>query len=296
MDSISARAAERSRLLELVTRLGALSALRLPAEGLLREAAQTAQQLTRATGAVLAIGVSDSLEYAAAYGALERHIGFKVPLAGSLSGFSLRHRELAYSADTENDPRVHLERARETGARSMMVAPLLQGADAIGVLKVISDRAEAFDEIDEHACQMCAQFAAGVLARQTALDERDRLLAEHRDDLARLQTILDASPAATMVHDLDGRIQFWNAAAERLLGWKRDEVMGRLPPFVPQGQMAGFLEISGRIVRGEQGWLGPLPRLRKDGSPILLRVTGSPLLNTEGVVMGLVRVLEKAAG
>jgi PAS domain S-box-containing protein len=285
--------AERDRLLELVRRIGELGSLKLPVDGLLREVVHAAQGLTGASGAVVAVLEGDGLEYRAVSGRLETHRGLRIPGEGSLAGLALQRREVVYSADTEDDPRVHVERVRETGARSMLAAPLLHGTDAVGVLKVVCDRAGGFDEIHEHAVQMCAQFVAGVLARQQAVDEHARLVAQQRTALARLQTVLDASPAATIVHDLDGRVEMWNPAATRLLGWTADEVIGRLPPWVPPAQMAGFLELTRRIVRGEARAEQSVDRFRKDGSVIRVRVGGAPLRDGHGAVTGVVRVLEE---
>lgn len=48
-------------------------------------------------------------------------------------------------------------------------------------------------------------------------------------DLAYL--LFDASPLATFATDTDKIVIYWNPAAEDLLGWKRDEVLGEPLPF-----------------------------------------------------------------
>ena len=42
--------------------------------------------------------------------------------------------------------------------------------------------------------------------------------------------LLDSSPLAAFAVDIAGAVVYWNAAAERLLGWKREEVLGQPPP------------------------------------------------------------------
>jgi PAS domain S-box-containing protein len=42
--------------------------------------------------------------------------------------------------------------------------------------------------------------------------------------------MVDASPLAMFTVDSQGRVNSWNAAAERLLGWTRKEVLGAPPP------------------------------------------------------------------
>ena len=39
--------------------------------------------------------------------------------------------------------------------------------------------------------------------------------------------LLELASEAIMVHDSDGTIMFWNAGAEALYGWRREEAHGR---------------------------------------------------------------------
>jgi hypothetical protein len=48
--------------------------------------------------------------------------------------------------------------------------------------------------------------------------------------------LLDSSPLATFAVDVGGAVVYWNTAAERLLGWKRDEVLGQ-PPLCGTGPL-----------------------------------------------------------
>jgi len=64
--------------------------------------------------------------------------------------------------------------------------------------------------------------------------ELERRVQERTDELrqneARFRTraeLLELATEAIIVRDLDGAIRFWNAGAESLYGWNREEVMGR---------------------------------------------------------------------
>ncbi len=50
--------------------------------------------------------------------------------------------------------------------------------------------------------------------------------AERARLLHRLGAIIDASPVAIVELDPAGRVQLWNPAAERIYGWRREEVLG----------------------------------------------------------------------
>lgn len=49
--------------------------------------------------------------------------------------------------------------------------------------------------------------------------------------------VFDASPLATFAVDTKGVVIYWNAAAERLMGWKREQMLGQRLPFAGKGPL-----------------------------------------------------------
>jgi PAS domain-containing protein len=49
--------------------------------------------------------------------------------------------------------------------------------------------------------------------------------------------VFDASPLATFAVDTKGVVIYWNAAAEGLLGWKREQMLGQRLPFSGSGPL-----------------------------------------------------------
>lgn len=47
--------------------------------------------------------------------------------------------------------------------------------------------------------------------------------------------LFEASPLATIAIEADNSVVYWNAAAEELFGWKRDEILGQRAPFPLNG-------------------------------------------------------------
>lgn len=183
--------AERDRLMEIVTALGAVSSSPGTTQALMEDTVGKVMLLTRAGGAVLELVDGDELVYRAASGTVAGFIGMRLNAATSLSGLSVAHKRVIHSLDTETDPRVNLEACRKVGARSMLVVPLLHGTESVGVLKAVSSRPNAFDQIDEYALAMFAQFIGGVVARQAETDRSERLTADMErralsDDLTKL--------------------------------------------------------------------------------------------------------------
>ncbi len=54
----------------------------------------------------------------------------------------------------------------------------------------------------------------------------DALEESHAENL-RLALVAKQSSDAIMIHDLQGNISFWNPAAERLFGYRSEEIVGQ---------------------------------------------------------------------
>ena len=123
-------------------------------------------ELTPSTGAVIELADADDMVYRAATGSIQEYIGLRLPRKGSITGLCVEQRAILCSKDTEEDKRVNLEACRKVNARSMIVAPLFHRGNAIGVLKVISDKPNAFAEKDLKILQLMAGFLGSALANQ----------------------------------------------------------------------------------------------------------------------------------
>lgn len=83
------------------------------------------------------------------------------------------------------------------------------------------------------------------------------------------EELLKAAPDAIMVHDLESRVLFWNAAAEELYGWSAEEIKGR-----PVGRIL-YLDSSQRKQALEQlisagSWSGELRQIDRRGHEYLV--------------------------
>ncbi|MGE5650724.1 MAG: PAS domain S-box protein [Bacillota bacterium] len=91
-----------------------------------------------------------------------------------------------------------------------------------------------------------------------------------------LQMLVDVSPLAIILLDSEGRVMLWNQAAERLFGWRRDEVLGRELPITPQQEIPAFRQMLAEEVRGARRNGVELTRRRKDGSAVEVALWSAP--------------------
>src|SRR5215212_8975661 len=82
---------------------------------------------------------------------------------------------------------------------------------------------------------------------------RDHLaISEGREQEERLQALIDSSPLALVEFGLDTAIRLWNPAAERIFGWTRAEMIGRVGlPMAPPHRRAESEDFFERVMAGE---------------------------------------------
>jgi PAS domain S-box-containing protein len=113
---------------------------------------------------------------------------------------------------------------------------------------------------------------------------------------ASLENFVDIAFDAIIGLDAQGRINFWNAAAERIYGWTADEVLGRTqaeiaatrtPVGEPATQDPSAEERRARIARGETFHAEQKTR-RKDGSPLWVEYTARAIFDRDGAISGFI--------
>jgi PAS domain S-box-containing protein len=113
---------------------------------------------------------------------------------------------------------------------------------------------------------------------------------ETREQLA---AIVEYSGEAIATKNLEGIIQTWNTSAERLFGYRADEIIGKpVTILIPSERFWEEEEILSRLRRGLPAERLETVRLKKDGTPIPVSVTVSPLKDARGDVIGASKLIQ----
>jgi len=108
---------------------------------------------------------------------------------------------------------------------------------------------------------------------------------------ARLAAIIATSDDAIVSKNLDGIVQSWNAAAERIFGYKPEEIVGKsIIMILPPERLDEETQILARLRRGERVDHFETIRVRKDGTRIDVSVTISPIKDSTGRVVGASKI------
>jgi len=107
-----------------------------------------------------------------------------------------------------------------------------------------------------------------------------------------LASIVENSNDAIISKSLDGFIQSWNKAAERVFGYTAEEVVGRhISLVIPPERMAEEDQIIAKLRAGQRIEHFETERLGSDGQRIIVSLTISPIKDEAGNVTGASKIV-----
>jgi two-component system, cell cycle sensor histidine kinase and response regulator CckA len=159
-------------------------------------------------------------------------------------------------------PRTHLDTPADLAPQILFVVV------AIVITEIVS-------AVHRHRWQAAGQAREG---------ER---LAEAQDAMARLAAIVSSSSDAIIGKTLDGVVTSWNAAAERIFGYSRSEMVGQsVFKLIPEELHESERAVLAQLRAGEAVELSETERIRRDGKRIWISLSVSPLRDASGVIVG----------
>lgn len=155
-------------------------------------------------------------------------------------------------------------------------APRMLTADQVAMLQCLAQLVE--DELNKERmiagrsraeaalCRLNAELEERVAERTAALQQKNDALSreiKQRCDIEmtlrrseeRVRTMIDTSFSAFVATDCNGSIIEWNPSAERVFGWRRDDILGRslAATIIPQRHRAAHEADMARFVASGRG-------------------------------------------
>lgn len=110
-------------------------------------------------------------------------------------------------------------------------------------------------------------------------------------DAAHFTAIIENSSDAIISKELDGTVQTWNRAAERLFGWTAAEMVGQsIRRIMPEDRQNEEDSILARVEAGERIPRFQTIRQTKSGERIPIAVTVSPIRDDAGRIVGASKI------
>ncbi|TRZ96961.1 MAG: PAS domain-containing sensor histidine kinase [Rhodocyclaceae bacterium] len=114
--------------------------------------------------------------------------------------------------------------------------------------------------------------------------------AEHslQNERILMASIVESSEDAIIGKSMDGVVTSWNRAAEKIFGYRAEEMIGRSARAIIPPELHDEKDmVLATIGRGESNERFETERIRKDGSRIAVDFTASPIRDREGQVIGI---------
>lgn len=107
--------------------------------------------------------------------------------------------------------------------------------------------------------------------------------AEHEKDLRLREqaALLDKAKDAIILRDLDHTVLFWNKGAERIYGWKRDEVLGKVIAKLLYADPSLFYGATEATLRSGE-WTGEIEQITRKGETVTIDANWTLLHDDDG--------------
>ncbi len=204
-------------------------------------------------------GARFELEWVASYDAALKAIG---------------HNEHdVYLLDYRLGERNGLELLREAIANGCKAPIILLTGQGDHEIDVEAMKAGAADYLEK------GQLGAPMLARSI----RYAIERKRTEQIIRAQAaLLDVATDAIFVRNLNSEILFWNKGAERLYGWKAEEILGENASELLYKEQQPKLKDAHKILAEKGEWQGELHQVTKDGKEVIVESRWTLVRDEEG--------------
>ena len=110
--------------------------------------------------------------------------------------------------------------------------------------------------------------------------------------LQALRAVMDAVPAAIVTLTPSGKVGLWSRGAERIFGWRRDEVEGNDPPYLAPQNAAQAASLRQRVMAGNEIQNQAAEQHNRTGEPRALVINAVPQRDADSTIIGIIAVMD----
>jgi hypothetical protein len=127
--------------------------------------AERARNVAQATGVAIAILQGDQLVYRAGSGSSAAYVGRRVTAILSVSRHTKSKAEILRVENAQRDGRIEAAICRQFGAESLLILPVYDNQNLVGVLEVIFSDAHSFQEQEVRTYRVMASLLGEAISR-----------------------------------------------------------------------------------------------------------------------------------
>lgn len=228
-------------------------------------------EITNADGTAIALFDDGNLIIKKATGVIAKFVGLKLPKEESFSWRIINEGKTIFQRTEEPTSKIYIE-AKDLGISTSLGIPLKRFNRTIGVLSLHWLKPYAPTEEEIHLLEVTAdRITLSIMNAQQF--EQIKLQAQ----------LIDLSPSALIIGDLNDMIMFWNKSAEEIYGYTKEEAIGKKVMnliYTPE-QLEDYFKAKD-ITLKDGKWSGELKQKTKDGRTITVWSNFKLLIDEEG--------------
>ncbi|GAC1355136.1 MAG: hypothetical protein NVSMB42_13360 [Herpetosiphon sp.] len=204
---------------------------------------------------------------------------------------TLRSQELTFVEDARDHPLLqgHVM-VGSRAARACLGVPLMMSNGSIlGTLVLLDTQPRIWSNAD---IELLYHFTASLTTEIELRNDVERLHIDSQQLAFQAQSIADVNDAV-IATTADLCIRFWNNAAERVYGWREEEVLGKPISAVLQVEryIGGMTDAEAHLDLMERGyWKGEVVQVHRGGAKLLIQASVTLMKDQAGVIIGVVTV------
>ncbi len=145
--------------------------------------------------------------------------------------------------------------------------------------------------IDVHRTSLAMRDEAGKLTHYATVTRNITARKQSEEATGRLAAIVTSSVDAILSKKLDSTVTTWNESATRMFGYTAEEMMGQsIRRLIPSGLQTEEDHFLASLSTGKQIENHETIRLHKDGHPIEVSISISPIRNQAGDIIGASKI------
>lgn len=213
----------------------------------------------------------------------------------TLFGAALKTRMTVISNQPATDPRAGGLPAGHPPLNAFVGVPFLHDGRLVGLIG-LANRADGYSDAWLQAMKPLLETVCTLIVAYRARRERESMqqrLASAAEENRKLALVASLTSNLVVVTDAQRRIEWVNAAFERVTGYTLEEVRGRKPSeFLhgPDGDDAVLADIRRRLQRGEPVHGVEIRNYAKDGRPYWLLLEIQPVRDETGAIVRYIAV------
>jgi PAS domain S-box-containing protein len=153
------------------------------------------------------------------------------PVDQGLAGYVFQTQKSAIFNEVQQDPRFYGKFDTVSGfqTRNLVAIPLVAGNEKVGVLEVLNKTGdEPFYEDDRLLLESIAAEIAFAIRNADVCEEKRTLAVEIQRMHEFQSKLIQTSSDGIIANDRRGNVIIFNEGAERILGYRQDEVIGKI--------------------------------------------------------------------